>query len=159
MKTNTIEKPTFPAAHPLANGISAIYDPKAKTSFSISHRKEKNGFYAEYSALVALHERQEMCAVVSLRLYWPSSTCYACVWINSYLPGQENEYISTQGSGKAGGGGYCKASAAAAAAIDNAGFKLSQDIDGRGTEKIKDVVLAIAHALGFSGARVHYSHA
>lgn len=150
---------TFTDPHPLANGISARHVPNAKTKFTTSHRKEKNGFYAEYAALYADAETQEMHAVVSLRLYWPGNTCYACVWISSYRAGESRDYISTQGSGQAGGGGYCKASAAAQAAITNAGFALSQDIDGRGTEKIKDAVLAMAHALGFSGARVHVAHA
>lgn len=159
MKT-TLEKPTFQAAHPLANGISAVYDPNAKTRFTTSHRKEKNGFFAEYAALYADPEHAEMRQPVVLRLYWPSDvTCYACLWANGDRHQFGGPAVDTSGSGKAGGGEYCKASAAAAAAISNAGFALSQDIDGRGTEKIKDAVLAIAHALGFSGARVHYSHA
>jgi len=146
------QTPTFPAPHPLANGISAIHLPNTKTKWTTSHRKEKNGFHAEYAALVLNPTCQELRQPVVLRLYWPSETCYACLWVNG-------EEVHTQGSGKAGGYGYCKASAAAQAAIDNAGFRLSCPIDGRGTEKIKDAVLAIAHALGFSGARVHYSHA
>ncbi len=148
-----IEKPTFGDPHPLANGISAIYHPHAKTKYTTWHRKENNGFAAEYSALFPTGH-QEMDQPVVLRLYWTASTCYACLWVN----GREKD-IHTQGSGKAGGGGHCKASAAAAYAITNAGFSLSQDIDGRGTEKIKDAVLAIAHVLGYSQARVHYSHA
>lgn len=156
----TITAPKFQPAHPLANGIAAVHLLDAKTRFSISHRKEKNGFYAEYSALVPYGEdSQELKAVVSLRLYWPGTVCYACAWISSYIPGSNREYISTHGSGQAGGGGYCKASAAAQAAIDNAGFALSEPIDGRGTDKIKDAVLAIAHALGFPEARVHVAHA
>lgn len=106
------------------------------------------GFYAEYAALVPDPDSLEMRAPVVLRLYWPGSTCYACLWAGD-----------TSGSGRAGGGGYCKASAAADAAITNAGFDLSHSISGAGTNAIKEAVLAVAAALGYPEARLHYSHA
>lgn len=139
-------------AHPHANGIEAVFDAKAKTKFTTSHRKERNGFFKEYTALCFDPDNADMRAVVTLRLYWPRETCYACIWVNG-------NGVHTSGSGKAGGGGYCKESAAAAYAIRNAGFRLNMDIDGRGTGRVRDAVLAIAHSLGFSEARIHVAHA
>jgi hypothetical protein len=159
MKTTTLEKPAFPHAHSLANGLSARFRKDYKPKFSTSHRKKKNGFYAEYSALFADAETQEMHAPVVLRIYYPGNVCYSCIWISNYHPGFQSDYISTRGSGTAGGGGYHKQSAAAQAAINNAGFELSLPIDGRGEGMMRDAVLAIADAIGFSGARVHVSHA
>lgn len=153
MKTKTAKAPLiFPEAHPLANGISAVFLPDVKTKFTTSFRKEKAGLHAEYSALVVEPESQTLRQVVNLRLYWPGEVCYAALWVN----GCE---VNTSGTGSAGGGGYCKASAAAHEAIANAGFALSEPIDGRGTGKIRDAVLAIAAAVGFPEARVHVAHA
>ncbi len=142
---------TFPEAHPLANGISAVYLPDAKTKFTTSYRKEKTGLHAEYSALALDPESQTLRQVVTLRLYWPGSVCYAALWVN----GKE---VHTSGTGSAGGGGYCQASTAVHEAIVNAGFVLSESIDGQGTGKICDAVLAIAAAVGLPNARVHVAH-
>lgn len=76
-----------------------------------------------------------------------ASTVYASVWVND-----SKNYDSTSGHGKAGGGGYHKASAAIGYAIDNAGIKLSQDICGRGDSAIEDVLFAIAAAQGHAGS-------
>jgi len=159
MKTTITPAPALQAPHPLANGIAAAYDPTAKTHFCASHRKENNGFHGEIAALYSDPETQEMHAPVVLRLYWPGNTCYAALWVNGRRSATFPDGVHTSGTGKAGGGGYHKASAAAMAAITNAGFTLSYDIDGRGEGSMRDAVLAIAHALGFSGARLHYSHA
>ena len=124
-----------------------------KTKFTTSHRKEKGGFHAEYSALVqSPYYPAELQAVVTLRLYWPAPTCYACLWINA-------EPVHASGSGQAGGAGYCKASAAAGEAIRNAGFDLSEDIHGRGTSLIGEAVLALAAAVGHPEAKLHVAHA
>lgn len=124
-----------------------------KTKFTTSHRKEKGGFHAEYSALVqSPYHPAELQAVVTLRLYWPASTCYACLWINA-------ELVHASGSGQAGGAGYCKASAAAGEAIRNAGFDLSEYIHGRGTSLIGEAVLALAAAVGHPEAKLHAAHA
>ena len=95
------------------------------------------------------HTPGEAKAVVSLRLYWPGqSTCYAAIWT------QCGEHHSS-GTGKAGGGGYDKKSAAAAEAIRNAGWELSEDIDGRGQSAIREAVKAMAVAAGFPDALYH----
>ena len=91
-------------------------------------------------------------SVVTLRLYWPASTCYACLWVNS-------DPVHTQGSGKAGGYGYCKASSAAGQAIRNAGFTLDREIDGVGIDAIREAMKAIAVELGHPEALLHEAHA
>jgi hypothetical protein len=134
---------------------TATFNPTAKTKFSTSHRKEKGGFHAEYAAIVPddyEHNTSKCKSPVTIRLYWPGSVCYACIWVNG-------EAIHTSGSGSAGGGGYCKASAAAGEAIRNAGFTLQSRIDGVGTNAIEQAVLAIAAAVGYPEAMLHTSHA
>ncbi len=64
------------------------------------------------------------------------------------------DYIDAIGSarygfGRAGGYGYCKASAALADAIDKAGIGLSEPIDGRGEQAMRGALVAIAHAAGW----------
>jgi len=138
---------------------SATYDPKAKTKFSTSHRKENGGFHAEYAAIVPdnyEHNHSKCRNPVTLRLYWPGTVCYACLWVGGKVEGEE---IYTSGSGNAGGGGYCKASTAAGEAIRNAGFKLERRIDGVGESAIEEAVLAIAAAVGYPDAMLHVSHA
>lgn len=141
--------------NPFAHGMIATIKPTPKgTKFSTSHRKENAGLVSEYAALVDCPELGYMNAVVTLRLYWPgSTTCYACIWTH----GARTETYRN-GSGKAGGYGYCKKSAAAGAAISNAGIHLSRDIDGRGEESIRDAVLAIAAAIGYPEAKLHVAH-
>ena len=114
-----------------------------------SHRKD-NGFAREY----ALIDLVDGATVVTLRIYWPGSVAYACVWINR--GGQE---IHARGAGKAGGYGYCKESAAAHGALADAGVKLEHAIDGRGTSAIHDALSAIAEYLGIARYAIHVAHA
>jgi len=131
--------------------MKATYNPAAKTSFKTAHRKEYK-MYQEYSALVPdLNYPNRLKAVVTLRTYWPAQTAYACLWVHG-------SDIDTSGSGSAGGYGYCKESAAAAEAIDNAGIQLSESVSGVGTQAIEQAVLAIAAAIGRADALLHVAH-
>lgn len=56
----------------------------------------------------------------------------------------------TTGHGRATGGGYHKQSAALQAAIDSAGITLAEDIDGRGEGAMRDALIAIGVAMGYS---------
>jgi hypothetical protein len=114
-----------------------------------THRKEKTGLYREY----ALIDMAEGRAAVTLRIYWPGSVAYACVWIDSRYGGL------ARGAGRAGGGGYCKASAAAGAALADAGVKLEHDIDGRGLESIRGALEAFARWADIPQHMVHVAHA
>ena len=68
-----------------------------------------------------------------------ASRVYATIWIRS-----GERYIS--GTGWAGGGGYHKASAALDEAIRACGITLSESIDGRGDDGMRDACRAIALA-------------
>jgi hypothetical protein len=121
------------------------------------HRKE-NHFTSEYAVLV--HETREaytregctMRSPIIARIYHTANTAYACIWVH-------NEPIHISGGGKAGGYGYHKASAALQGALDDAGVQLSESINGRGEQAMRDALTATARALGLSGFHIHYSHA
>lgn len=140
--------------------MKAKFNAKAKRSFTTAHRKEKSGFFKEYAMLVPSRwSKQELQAVVTLRLYWPGqTTCYACLWVH------KNAVIAdggtcVNGSGTAGGYGYDKASAAAGEAIRNAGFTLEKSISGVGESAIREALLAVAKAAGWPSAKLHVAHA
>lgn len=76
-----------------------------------------------------------------------ASPMYASIWIRNPIdPAGERSY---SGTGKASGYGYHKASAAIGDAIESAGLKLSQPIDGRGDQAVRDALQAICSALGY----------
>ena len=84
--------------------------------------------------------------IITVRCYMgrsaSASTVYASIWVHS-------TDHQTSGTGRAGGGGYHKASAAIAEAIRSAGIELDENIAGRGDSAIEDALRAIASALGF----------
>lgn len=122
---------------------------KDGSSINSSHRKENHGLHKAYAAVVPSNGRARK--VVDLRIYWPRDTAYACLWMG-------NDTFHSAGSGKAGGYGYCKESAAAAEAMSKAGVKLSKYIAGAGTDAVETAVLAIATALGYPDAMLVVTH-
>lgn len=70
---------------------------------------------------------------------------YASLWVHGKCAGH----------GWAGGHGYHKASAALQDAINNAGIGLSQPIDGRGEQAMKDALRAIGEACGYEHVGVY----
>lgn len=133
--------------------MKATYDPTAKTHFNGSHRKE-NSLHKQFAVVIpSAYDPRDAHAIIDLRLYWPGTVCYAALWVNT------PNGIHTQGTGKAGGGGYCKASSAAGQAIRNAGFTLEKRIDGVGESAIREALLAMADALGYPDAMLHVAHA
>lgn len=116
-----------------------------------AHRKEDK-LDREFAAIVPAPEKWRR-NPVTLRTYRTGSTAYACLWVNG-------ETIYCSGSGKAGGYGYHKASAAAQVAINSAGIELSKSIDGVGDEAIEEAVKAIAVAMGYEEGEiyVHVAH-
>ena len=126
-----------------------------KPKYTSSHRRESR-FTAEYAMVVPSdtskgYALNRTVAIATLRIYATDAMTTAAVWINS---GDSH----TSGTGKAGGGGYHRASAAAAEAISNAGFDLSEAIDGRGDGAIESAMIAIAYALGHHEALLHVAH-
>lgn len=133
--------------------MKATFDPTAKTKWTTSHRRENSGLHREYSMLIpSRYLEGEANSVVTLRLYWPGTVCYACLWVWS-------EKITTKGSGSAGGYGYCKASSSAGEAIANAGFTLEKSIRGVGESAIREALRAIAVEIGHPEALLHEAHA
>lgn len=90
----------------------------------------------------------EMRDIITVKTYMgrssAASTRYAVIWIHA----RGAEYYA-QGHGTAGGGGYCKRSAAIAYAIADAGIALDEAIDGRGVSAVRAALEAIARKLGY----------
>lgn len=97
--------------------------------------------------VVALHREDGMKEIITVRCWMgrsrSSSVVYATIWTFG------GPWVS--GHGKAGGGGYCKTSAAIGEAIESAGIELDQDIHGRGESSVREALRAIAHAMGYDG--------
>ena len=77
-----------------------------------------------------------------------ASPVYCSLWVRC-------SPCNVSGRGKAGGYGYHKASAAFQDACDSAGIELSQPVDGRGDESVREAMFAIGAALGFERAELH----
>jgi hypothetical protein len=136
--------------------MKAKYDPKAKTKFTTSHRRENGGFLEELSviSLSAKPFNGRIHPALIARIYIKStkSANTACLWINH----GENH---ASGSGQAGGYGYHRPSEALERAINNAGFTLSESIGGVGEGAMESALLAIAKTLGIKRPAIHRAHA
>lgn len=118
---------------------------KNHTGKIIQNRKEKH-FYSEYAIIEQNH------AFIVVRFYATKVTTYCCAWIND---AGTNTYVS--GGGKAGGGGYHKASAALESALLDAGIELSNSISG--DSAMESALKAVANALGYQNYYLHIAHA
>lgn len=121
-------------------------------------REEKNGLDHGYKAIMIKEGKVE--DLVDLRISSTSSAAYAVVWLYSpKVKDKEGHTVKpsfwNSGSGRAGGYGYHRPSAAAAEALSRAGVKLSEDIGGRGDQAIRDAVEAAGKALAPKGSRVY----
>ena len=100
---------------------------------------------------VIVDDNGKLANIITARCYMgrssSASTVYASVWIY-------DEKHHTSGTGKAGGHGYHKASAAVAEAIRSAGITLSENIYGAGGSAIEKALEAIAEALGFDSCLI-----
>lgn len=77
------------------------------------------------------------------------------VWFDSaIMEASHVEWTDCSGRGKAGGGGYCKQSAAFEAAMRSAGIKCDQGIAGRGMSVVEDAMIALAKQQGFDVVHV-----
>lgn len=98
---------------------------------------------------VTIHEG-EIRVPVEVRVYMgrssSASKVYASIWVHD-----STHNIFTSGKGSAGGYGYHKTSAAVDEAIQSAGIELSQGISGVGDSAIKEALVAIVRALGYTG--------
>jgi hypothetical protein len=129
----------------MENKVVKIIDGEHK--INIKHRRE-NGFHK--SIIVCGIVDGEIRELIDCRFYWPGTVCYCCLWTHF---GNWNN-----GSGYAGGYGYCKLSSAAGEAIRNAGYVLEHSIDGVGEEAIKEALLAIAKNYGYTDLKCIVAH-
>lgn len=108
-----------------------------KQHYVSSFRKENAGLHKNYMVI----DPRTGGKAIDCRIYWPAQTAYCALWVSG-------EKVYNQGTGRAGGGGYCKESAAVGDAIDSAGWDLDGNIHGVGETAIKEALLAIAKAIG-----------
>lgn len=125
-----------------------------KDGGKIAANRKENAFSKQYAlyALDMADSNGTPRELVCLRIYSTDSRAYACLWIH----GRD---IYGNGGGRAGGYGYHRASAAAQEAIMDAGIKLSESIDGRGDEAIREAIKAIAEAAGSKQYFIGEAHA
>lgn len=122
----------------------------------VSANRKENAFCKQYAvyALDQLDYNGEPTELVCLRIYSTDSRAYACIWVHGRTTNQYGH-----GGGHAGGYGYHRASAAAQEAIKDAGITLSESIDGRGDESMKEAIRAIAEAAGSQKYFIGDAHA
>lgn len=113
--------------------------------FSTSHRKDGKCWFSSMQVIslaATPNPDGTVDAAATLHLLYGTGARHtACLWVS-----HAGDY--RRGSGSAGGCGYHRKSAAAAEAFRNAGVELSQDIDGRGEEAMREAMMALAAALG-----------
>lgn len=134
--------------------MKATYNATAKTSFTTKHRNEGKSYFSSYSIISLAdkpHDSGSIGVKIELRIYGTGTANTACLWVTVPEKWERDKEtakrVHTYGSGKAGGGGYHRASAAAHYAITNAGFTLSEPIDGRGEGPIREALMAMAKCL------------
>lgn len=98
--------------------------------------------YAAYTVAGFDPAAQRVVSAVTMRLYASprAARIHACAWI---YPADSAPRL---GYGYAGGGGYCRRSAAGAYALEAVGVELSENIAGRGMGALRDALLATAAA-------------
>jgi len=137
--------------------MKATYDPTAKTKFTTSHRNENKCYFDEYSIIDPTPRENDYNphiarSPITARIYGSGNRNYCCIWVNA-------SPLHTSGSGYAGGYSYHRPSAALEAAIDNAGFTLSENISGVGAQAMEQALLAIAECIGIKNPLLHHAHA
>jgi hypothetical protein len=85
-----------------------------------------------------------------------SATQIDCsIWFSSYVMEKSHaQWTDCSGKGKAGGGGYCKQSAAFEDAMNSAGIKCDSGISGRGMSVVEEAMIAFANQQGFDNVHI-----
>ena len=98
--------------------------------------------FAAYSVTGFDPATQRVVEVVAMRLHASprAARIHASTWIHPA------EGAPRHGYGAAGGGGYCRRSAAGAYALEAAGVELSECVSGRGVGALRKALLATAAA-------------
>jgi len=121
--------------------------------YNANFRKE-NQLSKEYTFFVHQpDDRHKLREALTIRIYCPNQVAYCCFWMYG---GNNGASIAT--SGKAGGYGYHKQSAAFEDAARKAGFKFANGIGGVGEDAIIEAGKAILAHFGLECYHVHTAH-
>lgn len=123
------------------------FEAHKKINATIREREERNIRHG-YKA-ICISEDGKLQELVDLRIGQTDATAYACVWLHVAGYG-----TYAYGSGKAGGYGYHKSSAAAEAAFRSAGMIFNQSFSGCGDSMTHEAVQAAGEYLS-NGAQVY----
>ena len=122
---------------------------EAQQNMSVTIReREENNIKRGYKA-ICISEDGKLRELVDLRIGQTASTAYACVWLHVAGYG-----TYAYGSGKAGGYGYHRSSAAAEDAFRSAGMMFNQSFGGGGDSMTREAVQAAGEYLA-DGAPVY----
>lgn len=122
---------------------ATIKTPESHNGINYADSKELIGA----KSAVGLTTNGNPIELVTIRWYMGRSSTASIVYCTVWVRGG-GVYVS--GSGKAGGGGYCKRSASFYYALRNAGVSCDEEIAGVGNSQIESACKAIARLIGFS---------
>lgn len=123
------------------------FEAQQKMNATIREREERNIRHG-YKA-ICISEDGKLWELVDLRIGQTDTTAYACVWLHVAGYG-----TYAHGSGKAGGYGYHRSSAAAESAFCSAGMTFNVSFGGCGDSMTREAVQAAGEYLS-NGAPVY----
>lgn len=130
------------------------FNPSQDMPASYRERQAKH-FYNGYKVVTIVNG--EMVELVDARLGATNSCHYASVWLNTryYNHDYYNTCGSARGSGKAGGYGYHRASAALESAFRRAGMRFEDGCSCKGESAMRDCLMCAGEYLNPEGAKVY----
>ena len=117
--------------------LEAIEAFEQKDNLNPKHRKD-NYFHRQIEAIDT-----EGKTILTLRTYFTDRRVYACLWVRVSL----NNWEMANGSGWAGGYGYCKESTACEEALVSAGIELQKSVSGKGMGRVERAIEGVARDL------------
>lgn len=126
-----------------AKQIATLPAPNSKSNASRAYQDKP--LLAAWSLIAPNAKGTELNEIIIVRWYMSAARSATTVYCNVWIHGN----TWTSGHGQAGGGGYHKQSSALEAALNSAGVKLSQSIDGRGDGAMQSALAAIVEAMGY----------
>ncbi len=117
--------------------LETIKSFEQKDNLNPKHRKD-NYFHRQLEAIDT--EGNE---ILTLRTYHTGKRVYACLWVSISL----NNWDTANGSGWAGGNGYCKESTACEEALLSAGIELRESVSGKGMGRVQEALEGVARDL------------
>ena len=117
--------------------LETIKSFEQKDNLNPKHRKD-NYFHRQLEAIDT-----EGNSILTLRTYFTGKRVYACLWVSISL----NNWDTANGSGWAGGNGYCKESTACEEALLSAGIELRESVSGKGMGRVQEALEGVARDL------------